>query len=95
MEFIQKSFSVYITVGWESSKVDALPARVEPRIAQFTKSAPRAYADERVLVYGSTLSPTGEYYKLGSYYQMPPETLKLSQTHDAFEDQAARTTGDR
>ncbi|GAA4444307.1 aromatic prenyltransferase [Phytohabitans houttuyneae] len=107
LEFIQKSFSIYITVGWDSAKVDricfavltqdanALPARIEPQIAQFAKSAPHAYADERVLVYGSTLSPTGEYYKLGSYYQMPPETFKLLQTHDAFEDQAARTTGDR
>lgn len=103
LEFIQKSFSIYITLSWDSSKIEricfavittdsmALPARIEPEIGKFAKSAPYAYTDEeRILIYGGTLSPSGEYYKLGSYYQLPPETWKLLQTYDA-----ARIAGDR
>ncbi|HET8662643.1 MAG TPA: aromatic prenyltransferase [Micromonosporaceae bacterium] len=100
LEFIRKSFSIYTTLSWDSLKVEricfavitqdpmALPARIKPEIAKFAKSAPHAYAGERILVYGSTLSPNGEYYKLGSYYQMAPETWKLLQTSGAIQDRA-------
>ncbi|HZN19834.1 MAG TPA: aromatic prenyltransferase [Micromonosporaceae bacterium] len=98
LEFVQKSFSIYITVGWDSPKIDricfavitpdstALPARVEPELGHFAKSSPYAYDGERILVYGATLSPDGVYYKLGSYYQMAPETWKLLQTSGAIQD---------
>ncbi|BCB91826.1 aromatic prenyltransferase [Phytohabitans suffuscus] len=98
LEFIRKAFSIYITINWDSPKVDRicfavitqdameLPSRIDPEIAHFAKSAPHAYDGDRILVYGSTVAPGGEYYKLGSYYQMPPDTFKLLQTHDAIQD---------
>lgn len=54
-----------------------LPARVEPKIERFATNSPYAYDGPRMLVYGITWSPGGEYYKLGSYYQLPPQTRKL------------------
>jgi len=84
LEFTQGAFSIYPTFSWDSSKIEricfsvvsldqaALPARIEPEIGEFARSAPHAYAGERILVYGATLSPREEYYKLGVYYQNPP-----------------------
>lgn len=100
LEFIQKSFSIYITLDWESTKIDRicfavitadpmeLPARISPEIEHFARNAPHAHTGNRILVYGSTLSLQGEYFKLGSYYQMPPETRKLLAAFDAIEDEA-------
>jgi hypothetical protein len=99
LEFAQKSFAIYPTLSWDSSKIEricfavittdpmALPARIEPEIAQFAKNAPYAYADERTLVYGITFLPGEEYYKLGSYYQINSQTRKLVKAFDAIKDQ--------
>jgi hypothetical protein len=100
LEFTQKSFAIYVTLSWDSPEIEricfavitqdpmALPARIEPDIAQFAKSAPHAYAGERTLVYGITLAPSGEYYKLGSYYQINAQTRKLLVAFDAIKDEA-------
>jgi hypothetical protein len=98
VKFAQKSFAIYPTFNWESSKIEricfavittdpmALPARLEPEIAEFAKSAPYAYAAERnrTLVYGTTFTTRGEYYKLGSYYQTNEQTEKLLVAFDDF-----------
>jgi hypothetical protein len=98
LEFVQKSFAVYATFSWDSAEIEricfavitqdtqALPARIEPQIEQFAKSATHAYAGERTLVYGVTFSPDGEYYKLGSYYQINAQTRKLLVAFDAIKD---------
>lgn len=98
LEFAQKSFAIYPTFNWDSSKIEricfavittdpmAIPAQAEPEIAQFAKSAPHAYAGERTLVYGVTFSPGEEYYKLGSYYQVNSQTRKLVKAFDAIKD---------
>ncbi|MFI9581849.1 aromatic prenyltransferase [Streptomyces sp. NPDC052236] len=102
LEFAKRSFAVYPTLSWDSSKIERMcfavittdptivPARTEPEIAQFSKyanNAPYAYAGERrTLVYGLTLSPSEEYYKLGSYYQISDHQRKLLKAFDALKD---------
>jgi hypothetical protein len=97
LEFARQAFSIYPTLGWDSSKIEriclavistdatALPARTSPRLAHFAKNAPDAYADAHVLVYGLTIVPGGEYYKMGSYYQITDQQRKLLKTFDALE----------
>jgi hypothetical protein len=74
----EKSFGLYITLSWESSKIEricyavtatdlaSLPIPVEPEIAQFAKSIPYGAA-ERKFVYGIALTPEGEYHKLEAH----------------------------
>jgi Aromatic prenyltransferase Orf2 len=100
LTFIQKSFSIYPTFSWDSSKIEricfsivtpdaeALPARLEPEIGKFARSAPYAYPGDRILVYGATLSPGEEYYKLGCYYQKPPEMWSKWRLADQVVDRA-------
>jgi hypothetical protein len=94
LEFVRKLFSIYPTFSWDSSKIEricfsivtqdatALPARIEPEIGRFASGAPYSYAGDRILVYGATLSPGEEYYKLGCYYQKPPELFNKVQLFD-------------
>jgi Aromatic prenyltransferase Orf2 len=100
LEFLRKSFSIYITVGWDTPRIEricfavitpdpiVLPAGVDPAIGRFATSAPYAYAGNRILVYGGTVAPGGEYYKLGSYYQLAAETRRLLVAFDAIADPA-------
>ena len=99
MEFAQTSFSLYPTLSWDSSKIDRIcfaaitPGTVEfhpdiePEVGPFARSAPHAYKGGRILVHGNTLSPGGEYYKLGSYYKLPPQARKLMVAFDVIEDE--------
>lgn len=96
LEFAQQSFSIYVTLSWDSSKIDricfavitpdaaALPSRLHPDVAKFATNAPFAYDGHRILVYGVTFSPRGEYYKVGAYYQMTDQTRKLLVAFDAI-----------
>lgn len=98
LEFIQGAFSIYPTFSWDSSRIEricfsvvtqdqeALPARLEPEISNFARNAPHAYAGERTLVYGATLSPREEYYKLGVYYQKPPELWSKTELGNKFDN---------
>jgi Aromatic prenyltransferase Orf2 len=102
LEFAKRSFAIYPTLSWDSSKIERicfavittdpaiLPARTESEIAQFSKfaiNAPYAYVGEqRALVYGLTLSPDEEYYKLGAYYQISDLQRKLLKTFEALKD---------
>ena len=97
LEFARQSFSAYPTLSWDSSRIEriclavistdatALPARTSPRIAHFAKNAPDAYTDAHTLVYGLTVVPGGEYYKMGSYYQISDQQRVLLKTFDALE----------
>jgi hypothetical protein len=99
LEFAQQSFSIYPTLSWDSSKIERicfaliapgsmpLPAGIEPEVELFAGSAPYAYDGERMLVHGITSSSDGEYYKLGSYYRLPPQARELMVTFDVIEDQ--------
>ncbi|MDR6981184.1 hypothetical protein J2X68_007926 [Streptomyces sp. 3330] len=82
LDFIETSSALYPTFGWDSAKIErisfstrttdpvALPARVEPKLEKFARSAPYAYEGERVLVYAGALSSSEEYYKLATYHRM-------------------------
>lgn len=90
VEFAQKSFRVYVTLSWDSSKVDricyapgplrgptwadpaALPAPIEPEIERFMTSSPYTHAGERIFMIATMWAPSGEYLKVGSYYQVSP-----------------------
>jgi hypothetical protein len=100
LEFVKRSFAIYPTLSWDSSKIERicfavittdpmiLPTRTESEITQFSKfanNAPYAYVGERrALVYGLTLSPDEEYYKLGAYYQISDVQRALMKTFDAL-----------
>ncbi|MFD3924169.1 aromatic prenyltransferase [Streptomyces sp. NPDC058595] len=102
LEFVRKSFAVYPTLSWDSSRIERIcfavistdptlaPTRVESDAALFSKyanNAPYAYAGERrTLIYGLAVSRTKEYIKLGSYYQISDHQRKLVKAFDALED---------
>ena len=101
LEFARRSFAVYPTLSWDSGEIERLclavittdpglvPARDEAEAAQFARfaeNAPFAYEGERTLVYGLTLAPGEEYYKLGSYYQISDYQRKLVKAFDALKD---------
>jgi Aromatic prenyltransferase Orf2 len=97
LEFACKSYRIYATLSWDSSKIQrisfappprrsldlsALPARLEPEIEQFMKGAPYTYAGERICTSVVKWSPDGECLDLGAYYQISPLQLKtLMGTH--------------
>jgi Aromatic prenyltransferase Orf2 len=100
VEFAKRSFAIYPTLSWDSSKIERicfaaittdpmiLPAGTEAEIAQFSKfavNAPYAYVGEqRALVYGLTLSPDEEYYKLGAYYQISDLQRNMLKTFEGL-----------
>lgn len=98
LEFARRSFSMYPTLSWDSAKIErtciavittdpaTVSAQAEPAMAQYAKSAPYAYADDRTLVYGLTFVPGQKYYKLGAYYQISDYQRKLLKTFDALQD---------
>ncbi|MBO0883013.1 MAG: hypothetical protein J2P17_22295 [Mycobacterium sp.] len=102
LEFAKRSFAIYPTVGWDSSKVNRIclavittdptivPAPTEEEIAQFSKygnNAPYAYVGEkRTFVYGLTLTPGEEYYKLGAYYQITDHQRTLVKAFESLKD---------
>ena len=101
LEFARNSFAVYPTLSWDSARIERIcfavittdpgivPVRDEAEAAQFARfaeNAPYAYEGKRTLVYGLTLSPGEEYYKLGSYYQISDYQRKLVKAFDALKD---------
>lgn len=91
LEYACKAYRIYTTLSWDSFKIQrisfaplprrgldlsALPAQLEPGIEQFMRSAPQAYAGERVGTAAVKWSATEECLDLGSYYQMSPSQLK-------------------
>ncbi|CAL9654147.1 aromatic prenyltransferase [Streptomyces sp. enrichment culture] len=102
LEFCKRSFSLYPTLNWETGKIDRLcfavistdptlvPSKDEGDIEKFynyATKAPYAYVGEkRTLVYGLTLSPTEEYYKLGAYYHITDVQRRLLKAFDSLTD---------
>jgi hypothetical protein len=91
LEFACKSYRVYVTLSWDSSKIQrisfappprpsldlsTLPARLEPEIEQFMRGAPHRYAGERIGISVVKWSLDGECLDLGSYYQISPLQLE-------------------
>jgi hypothetical protein len=95
----ERAFGIYFTLSWDSPRIEritfavmtpdptALPARLEPKIEQFARSAPYTYdAADRKFVYAVASTSGGEYYKLQSYYQWRPQLLDLMLLSDSVED---------
>ena len=88
LELALKAYRIYVTLNWDSSKVQrisfapqprqgldlsTIQARLEPEVKQFMNSAPYAYAGERVSILVPKWSPDGGHLNLGSYYQTSPQ----------------------
>lgn len=94
--FTRNAFSIYPTFSWDSPGITricfslvtqdprALPAVLEPEIGRFVRNTPYAYEgeDDRILVYGATLSARGEYWKAGVYHRRPAEYWSKVQLFD-------------
>jgi aromatic prenyltransferase Orf2 len=92
LELACESQRIYTTLSWDSSKIQrisfappprrgldlsALPIRLDPKIEQFMRGAPRTYAGERISIAAvKWRSPDGECIDLGSFYQLSPQQLK-------------------
>lgn len=100
LAFAKKSFAIYPTFDWDSSAVrritfavistdpTVIPARDEKEIAAFTKfakNAPYVYDDARAFVTGITLTPSEEFYKLGSYYRITDFQRSLLKAFDTID----------
>ena len=99
VEFAANAFAVYITMNWDALEIEricfavitpdqnALPSRIDPEIAHFARNAPHSNDGDRILVYGITVAPGGEYCKLGAYWQMAAETRRQLMAFQAIKDQ--------
>lgn len=101
LEFAKRSFAIYPTISWDSSKIERIcfavittdpattPTTSEPEVTQlrqYATKAPYAYSDRRALVYGLAFSADDEYYKLGSYYQVSDYQRKLVKAFGSLTD---------
>jgi hypothetical protein len=90
------SYRVYATLTWDTSQIQrisfapmpspgldpsALPARIDPSLEQFVRTAPYTYGGERINGSAVKWSPTGVYLDLGVYYQISPALLRVFTSH--------------
>lgn len=96
LRLARRSFAIYPTLSWDSQRIErvcfavittdpaTIPEEAEPALAKFARNAPYVYAGDRILVYGLTLAPGDQYYKLGAYYQVTDYQRKLLKAFDAL-----------
>lgn len=87
LEFAQKAFRVYVTLRWDSPKIEricfahlpvrdwdpsALPIRIEPEIEKFVRDTRRTYGGQPVVIAAVKWTPDGEYLNLGPYCRLSP-----------------------
>ncbi|MEU3254578.1 aromatic prenyltransferase [Streptomyces sp. NPDC006997] len=83
LESVRKTFRVYFTLGWNSSRIDRVSfarpldmplvkARVEPEMVRFLTGSPYTYDGERFSISIVKWSPEGQWFNAGSYYQFGP-----------------------
>jgi hypothetical protein len=90
-EFIERSFSLYPTLNWDSSAVERicfsvktqnpgeLPAPHDLDTEKFARDVPHVYPGGREFVSAVALTPSGEtYYKLAAYYQKARESANAA-----------------
>jgi hypothetical protein len=93
-EFAQRSFRVYVTLGWDSPKIEricyapaparswdpsTLPAPIDPAIEKFVRSARRTYPDQPIVIAAVKWGAEGAYLNLGPYIRLSPLMRKLLQ----------------
>ncbi|MFD8571738.1 aromatic prenyltransferase [Streptomyces sp. NPDC059639] len=87
LEFAQRSFRSYVTLGWESSRIEkicyapapvrdwdpsALPVPLDPRIEKFVRNTRCAYSDRPFVIAALKWSPAGQHLNLGPYIRLSP-----------------------
>jgi len=88
LDLAVKAYRVYVTLSWDSSKIQRLSfapqprqsldlseiqTRLEPKVKQFMSTAPYAYTGERVSISVPKWSASGSHFNLGYYYQISPQ----------------------
>jgi 6-linalyl-2-O,3-dimethylflaviolin/7-geranyloxy-5-hydroxy-2-methoxy-3-methylnaphthalene-1,4-dione synthase len=93
LELGQKAFGIYVTLNWDSPKVERicfavatadpteLSVPLDPTIERFVQHVRQSEVNSR-FVYAVASQPDGEYYKLQSYYRWQPEVLDIMQLSD-------------
>lgn len=94
LEFAQNSFRAYVTLGWDSPRIEricfarpparnwdpsALPVRIDPDIEKFVRGSRRTYAGEPLVIAAVKWTPEGEYLNLGPYCRLSPLMRNLLQ----------------
>lgn len=90
LEIAQQAFGIYVTLSWESPKLERicfavatsdpteLPVRLGPDIERFVDHVRRSGAGGKFVCAVASL-PDSEYYKLQAYYRWRPEVLDIMQ----------------
>jgi hypothetical protein len=94
LAFAQQSFRVYVTLGWDSPKIEricfahrpfrnwdpsAFPIRIEPEIEKFVMGSRHTYGGRPVVIAAVKWTPDGEYLNLGPYCRLSPLMRNLLQ----------------
>ncbi|MFE6721759.1 aromatic prenyltransferase [Streptomyces albidoflavus] len=87
LAFAQRSFRSYVTLGWESGRIEKicyapapvrdwdpslLPAPLDPRIEKFVRGTRCAYSDRPFVIAALKWSPSGQHLNLGPYIRLSP-----------------------
>ncbi|MFE6894345.1 aromatic prenyltransferase [Streptomyces sp. NPDC057694] len=87
LAFAQRSFRVYVTLSWDSARVEricyapapvrdwdpsALPVRIEPEVEKFVRGARRTYGGDPIVIAACKWTADGPYLNLGPYTRVSP-----------------------
>ncbi|MEU6127428.1 aromatic prenyltransferase [Streptomyces sp. NPDC047123] len=87
LEFAQRSFRSYVTLGWQSSRIEkicyappptrdfdptALPIPLDPQIEKFVQTTPCTYSGRPFIIAALKWSSTGQHLNLGPYIRLSP-----------------------
>jgi hypothetical protein len=94
LAFAQKSFRVYVTLSWDSRKIERIcfarqpfrdwdsstfPVRIEPEVEKFVTDSRRTYGGQPVVIAAVKWTSDGEYLNLGPYCRLSPLMRNLLQ----------------
>ncbi len=94
LDFALKSFRVYVTLSWDSPKIERIcfahlpvrtwdpslyPTRIEPEVEQFVTDSRRTYGGQPVVIAAVKWTSEGEYLNLGPYCRLSPLMRNLLQ----------------
>ncbi|KOV57748.1 hypothetical protein ADK64_38125 [Streptomyces sp. MMG1121] len=87
LEFARRSFRVYVTLGWDSARIEricyalaptrdwdpsALPVRIEPEVEKFVRNSRRRYDGEPIVIAAVKWTREERYMNLGPYTALSP-----------------------
>ncbi|MWA08000.1 aromatic prenyltransferase [Streptomyces sp. BA2] len=87
LEFAQRSFRSYVTLGWQSPRIEkicyapapvrdwdpsVLPVSLDPRIEKFVRNTRCTYSDRPFIIAALKWSPSGQHLNLGPYIRLSP-----------------------